>query len=522
MVWQKEIDELNERLELAKGMGGEEGIKRQHNNGKLTVRERIDQISDHGSFQELSALAGSSLYDDNNELVDLKPYPRVIGISKINGMRVLLDGGDFTVRGGAGERGHGSKPSSLKYATQWRLPLVRLLDAVGGSVRTFEQLGRTYLPDGPGTTMAVELLNEVPVVSAVLGAVAGLPAIESCLSHFNVMVKGTSQVFAGGPPVVKAALGYEITKEDLGDHRSQVFKSGVIDNLANSEEEAFEHIRKFLSFMPSSVWKKPERIATDDPVDRREEELLSIIPRDSKRRYDPYKILEHVLDRNSFFEISPFYGSSRITGLARVNGYPIGVMINNPNRLGGSTDGAAGEKAMKLWSLCDTFHLPVVSFVDEPGFMVGMDAQNKGIVRAGARMVVAQCRSQSPWISFYMKQAYGVAGQTHHRTRGMYHRYAWPSGKWGSMHIEGGVSAAYRRDIASSDDPEAKRQEIEAKLNAMASPFRTAESTGGENMGHGLDIIDPRDTRPLLCEFVDMAQDMLDTQLGPPLYPYMP
>ena len=146
MVWQNEIDELNRRLEMAKGMGGEEGIKRQHENGKLTVRERIDGLADPGTFQELSALAGSSLYE-GNELIDVKPYPRVIGISKINGMRVLLDGGDFTVRGGAGERGHGSKPSSLKYATQWRLPLVRLLDAVGGSVRTFEQLGRTYLPD---------------------------------------------------------------------------------------------------------------------------------------------------------------------------------------------------------------------------------------------------------------------------------------------------------------------------------------------------------------------------------------
>ncbi len=136
------------------------------------------------------------------------------------------------MRGGAGERGHGSKPSSLKYAVQWRLPLVRLLDAVGGSVRTFEQLGRTYLPDSPGTTLAVELLNQVPVVSAVMGSVAGLPAIEACLCHFNVMVKGSSQVFAGGPPVVKAALGYEITKEYLGDYRSQVIKSGVIDNLA--------------------------------------------------------------------------------------------------------------------------------------------------------------------------------------------------------------------------------------------------------------------------------------------------
>ncbi|MCL0029149.1 hypothetical protein M1N23_03290 [Dehalococcoidia bacterium] len=520
MVWKKEVDELNKRLEAAARMGGEPGVSRQHENGKLTVRERIEALADPGSFREISALAGRAQYE-NDEMVDFVPFPRVIGTSNINGLRVILDGGDFTVRGGAGERGHGNKPSSLKYAIQWRLPLVRLLDAVGGSVRTFEQLGRTYLPDSPNTSLAVDLLNQVPVVSAVLGSVAGLPAIESCLCHFNVMVKGTSQVFAGGPPVVKAALGYDVTKEELGDHRSQVFKSGVIDNLADSEEEAFEMIRRFLSFMPSSVWKKPVRTETNDDPDRRDEELLSIIPRNTKKRYDPYKILEHVLDKDSFFEIAPYFGRSRITGLARADGYPIGVMINNPNHLGGSTDGAAGEKVMRLWALCDTFHMPVVSFVDEPGFMVGTEAQDKGIVRAGARMVIAQSRSQSPWISFYMKQAYGVAGQTHSRATGMYHRYAWPSGKWGSMHIEGGVSAAYRRDIASAKDPEARRLEIESNLNAMASPFRTAEATG-DDAAHGIDIIDPRDTRPLLCDFVHMAQDMLDMQLGPPTVPYMP
>ena len=298
--------ERDRRAEPAAGDGQQDwgGVSRQHANGKLTVRERIDALADPGSFKELSALAGSASYE-NNEMVDFIPYPRVIGTSTINGKRVLLDGGDFTVRGGAGERGLGSKPSALKYAVQWRLPLVRLLDAVGGSVRTFEQLGRTYLPDSLGTSLAVQLLNQVPVVSAVMGSVAGLPAIDACLCHFNVMVKGTSQVFAGGPPVVKAALGYDITEEELGDYRSQVLKSGVIDNLADSEEEAFETIRRFLSFMPSSVWKKAERIETEDPPDRREEELLSIIPRDAKKSYDPYRILEHVLDRDSFFEIAP-------------------------------------------------------------------------------------------------------------------------------------------------------------------------------------------------------------------------
>ena len=308
----------------------------------------------------------------------------------------------------------------------------------------------------------------------------------------------------------------------MGDYRTQVYGSGVIDNLANSEQEAFDMIRRFLSFMPTSVWKKPARVEPSDHPDRRSEELLSIIPKNNKRRYDPYRILDLVMDNKSFFEIAPHYGRSRITGLARVNGYPVGVMINNPNHLGGSMDVAAGEKVIRFFSLCDTFHLPLVSFVDEPGFMVGLEAQKQGIVRAGARVVAASCRSQTPWISFYIRQAFGVAGQTQHRPTGMYLRYAWPSGKWGSMHIEGGVSAAYRREIEASDDPSAKTEEIEARLKAMGSPFRTAEDAAGESGADGIDIIDPRDTRPIMCDFVDMAQDIVDTQLGPPPVPYLP
>lgn len=463
MVWQPEIEELEYRRKLAQQMGGEEGVARQHMRGKLTVRERIDGLADPGSFEEISALAGGSAYEDG-KLSAFTPYPRVIGICKVDGRRVVVDGGDFTVRGGAGEHGSGSKPSAQKFAQQWRLPYIRLLDAVGGSVRTFEQIGRTYLPDGNnGSIRSVELLNQVPVVSAALGSVAGLPAIEACLCHFNLMVKGSSEVFAGGPPVVKAALGVDITKEDLGDYRTQVYEAGVINNLAENEEEAFDMIKRFLSYMPPNVWKMPPRAEPTDDPNRRSEELLSIIPRNGKRSYNPYNILNHVLDSDSFFEIAPFYGQSRITGLARVNGYPVGVMINNPRHNGGSMDVAAGEKTIRLFRLCDTFHLPLVSFVDEPGFMVGLQAQKQGIVRAGARMVMASCQSQMPWISFYIRQAFGVAGQTQQRPTGMYRRYAWPSGKWGSMHIEGGGSRQHF-DARSKTPTTRKPSDLKSKL----------------------------------------------------------
>jgi len=284
---------------------------------------------------------------------------------------------------------------------------------------------------------------------------------------------------------------------------------GMVDNVAETEEEAFSMIKRFLSYLPDNVWEMPPRIETSDDRNRRDEELLSIIPRESRKTYDPYEILNSVLDHDSFFEICPFYGQSRITGLGRVNGYPVGVMINNCRHQGGSMDVAAGQKVIRFLQLCDTFHLPMVYFADEPGFMPGIESQKQGIVRAGAKLVCATCVTKMPWITLIIRQLYGVAGQLHNRPGGMYKRLAWPSGNWGSMHIEGGASAAYRREIEAAPDPEAKREEFESRLKAIASPFRTAETGGVE------DIIDPRDTRPILCNFIEMAQGMLKTQLGP-------
>ena len=516
MVWQPEIEELKRRQALAEQMGGEAGVAEQRKRGKLTVRERIELLSDPGSFREIGKLAGAATYEDD-ELVDVRPSNTVIGVAGLNGRRAVLTAGDFTVRGGASDAAIGNKSGhAQRMALDWRLPFVRLLDATGGSVRTFEQIGRTYIPTNPTTPGVQDLLCRVPVVAAVLGSVAGLPAVDSCLAHFNVMVKGTSQVFPGGPPVVKAALGIDITKEDLGDERSQVFESGVIDNLAETEAEAFDMLKRFLSYLPDNVWRMPPRVETGDDPNRRDNTLLDIIPRDKRRGYDPFRILDAVLDRDSFFEITPYYGRSRVVGLARVDGYPVGVMINNPKRLGGSMDVAAGTKVIRFLQLCDTFHLPMVYFADEPGFMVGPDQQRRGIVRAGAKMVCATLRTRMPWMSIIIRQLYGVAGQCHDRPGGMFKRVAWPSAHWGSMHISGGVSAAYRRVIDEADDPEAKRAEIEARLEALASPFRTAEAFNIE------DIIDPRETRPMLCEFIQTAQPLLEMQLGPSPTPYMP
>ncbi|MDP6374349.1 MAG: carboxyl transferase domain-containing protein [Pseudomonadales bacterium] len=517
MSWEKEVSELLRRRELAKKMGGPEGIARQHARGKLTVRKRIDALADPGSFRETMALTGSASYD-GDDLRSFTPKPSVDGTIELNGRKVVVSGGDFTVRGGsAGAHGGlGQELAPNVRAREWRIPYVRLLDAAGGSVRSFEDIGRTYLPDGNiWSAIDVAALSEVPTVSAVMGSVAGLPAINACFAHFNLMVKDTSQLFPGGPPVVKASLGYDITKEELGGDRIHTRVSGCIDNLARDEQHAFEMIRAFLSYLPSNVWESAPRGDTSDPVERADEGLLDIIPRDPRQVYDAKKLIRSVVDAGSFFEISPDYGKARVTGLARLNGHAVAVMANHPKFRGGSTDVAAGNKVMRLIQLCNTFHLPMVSFADEPGFMVGLESEKQGIERAGARLVATTTQSWMPWLTIVVGRLYGVAGQCQHRASGMFRRYAWPSANWGSMHIAGGASAAYRREIESAPDPAAKRAEIEARLNALASPFRTAEATGQ-------DIIDPRETRGYACEFAQDAQRVLRTQLGPPRIPYLP
>jgi acetyl-CoA carboxylase carboxyltransferase component len=518
MSWQDEVDEIERRRALAAQMGGVEGVERQHARGKLTVRERIDRLVDPGSFREFMGLAGHAHYA-HGRLEAFTPKASVEGMATLGGRKVVLTGGDFTVRGGSGGGGAGGLGQELRSnerALEWRLPYVRLLDASGGSVRSFAEIGRTYLPDGNiWSTVDVQLLSRVPVVSAVMGSVAGLPAINACLAHFNVMVKDTSQLFPGGPPVVKAALGYDITKEELGGDAIHTRKSGVVDNLARSEDHAFELIRGFLGYLPSSVWEMPPRAATDDDANRRDEALLSIVPRNRRQPFDARRLLGHLVDRDSLFEIAPLYGRSRVTALARIDGFPVGIMANDPRFNGGSTDVAAGNKVIRLIQLCDTFHLPIVSIADEPGFMVGRESEKEGIERAGARLVSYVCESRMPWITVVVGRLFGVAGQCHHRPSGMFRRYAWPSARWGSMHIAGGASAAYRREIESAADPEQRRREIEAELEALASPFRTAEATGQ-------DIIDPRDTRLLLADFVADAQRVLQSQLGLPPAPYRP
>ena len=493
-------------------MGGTERVERQHASGRLTVRERVARLFDSGSFHETGAIAGRAEYDDG-ELVDFLPANVVVGHGRIDGRRAVVEGDDFTVRGGAADAAIWQKMVyAERLANELRIPLVRLVDGTGGggSVKSLEDFGRTYVPFIPGWDVAVENLSTVPVVAGALGPVAGLGAARVVAAHFSTIVRGSAQLFVAGPPVVAAAMGEAPDKEELGGARAQT-RAGAVDNEAADEDDALAQLKRFLSYLPPNVWEPPpvgsRPGSAEDPPDRREESLLEIVPRDPRKPYKARRILEAVFDRGSLFEIGAQYGRSLITALAWLGGRPVGVLTSDPNHYGGSLTADASEKLTRFTDLCDQFGLPVVNFVDQPGFLIGTEAERRGTIRRGTRAMFAVYQATVPWVSVLVRKVFGVAGAAHGNAQRLNLRYAWPSGDWGSLPIEGGIEAAYRRELEAAEDPVALRAEIEARLNAVRSPFRTAERFGIE------EIIDPRDTRPILCDWAERAHELVGYEL---------
>lgn len=507
------IAELNSRRAFALEMGGAEAVARHQASGRLAVRERIARLTDAQSFREIGTLTGTSTYGSDHTLQSVKPAPYVGGIAEIDGRAVAIGGEDFTVRGGtsfgAMRRKGGQGGFIEDVAHHYRIPLINLVDGAGGTVTSAKRRGYVVFPGVDGFERSVALLGEVPVVSAVMGTAAGGPAGRAILSHFSLMVRGTSQVFAAGPPVVKRSLGQDIDKESLGGAAVAVDTAGTIHNATESEDDAFRQIRRFLSFMPQNVWELPPVTACDDPVERREDALATIVPEKRTLAYDMHRVIGHIVDRDSLFEIQPTHGRVVITALARLGGRPVGIIANNPKVYGGAMDAAGARKQIHFMELCDTFHIPLVFLVDVPGFMVGRKAEEEATLREGMRAVYVAGQLTVPTITLVIRKCYGMAGMATCNKNDIDLKLAWPSGEWGSLPIEGGVAAAFRREIAAAPDPKKREAELEAELRAHASPFRTAEAFAVE------EIIDPRETRPVLCRFIALAEGRLRHGLGP-------
>jgi len=511
------LEEIARRRAAARLQGGQVAVSRQHNRGRLTIRERVDALLDPGSFREIGPIAGLSHTEEDG--THFTPANFVLGFGKIADRPVIAAGEDFTINAGSPNLG-GLRKSiyTEELACQYRVPLVRLHEGAGGSVTGAAGKGQAPLPPSPvyeahrfasvGRTLA-----SVPVATAALGAVAGLPAVRLVSAHYCVMTRRTAQVLVGGPKLVERALGQKVTKEQLGGAELHE-RTGVIDDVVEDEHEAFAAISRFLSYLPQNVWELPPVIPTDDPRDRAEDFLANIVPANRRMVFDMRRLVRAVLDKDSFLEIGRRHGTGQITGLGRLMGRPVAIAANDCRQLAGSMTAASARKLRRFVEFCHVFHLPMLNFVDEPGFMIGPEAEREGTVRAGAAAVLAVAMSTIPWASIMVRKSMGLGAAAHYAP-GAY-ILAWPSAETGALPVEGGVAVAFAKEIAMAPDPVAKRAELEEAFAARRSPFPRAEALAVH------DLIDPRETRAKLCDWLDMSWPLLSQQLGPTSFTYRP
>ena len=509
MSWKKEISQIKLREKLAKQQGGADAVNIQHSKGRLTLRERIDLLLDNDTFEEIGKVAGGAEYDDDGELSSLTPANFILGFGKIDNREIIIGGEDFTVKGGSpNAAGLRKSVYTEDLAVKHKFPLVRLHEGGGGSVAGPSKEKKGYGGDPVFSRSrfksVADTLKEVPVVSAALGPVAGLPASRFVASHFRIMTKDTAQILVAGPAVVSRAFGKDFTKEELGG--SDVHKkNGVTDNIAKNEEDAFYQIKKFLSFFPSNIYELSKRKESNDDIDRKERKLEEIIPKDRKKTYEMRELIEMFVDDRDFSEISNFFGRGIITGFARLNGYSVGIFANDSNFYAGSMTADNAKKTTRFIKLCDQFNIPILTVVDEPGFLIGKKAEEEATILYGTEAVLAAADSSVPWCSLLVRKSFGVAAAAHFGEDP--YVLAWPSSEAGALPLEGGVAVAFGKEIAKAKNPEKKRKEIEEKLAKSQSPFPRAEAFSVH------EIIDPKDTRKYLCSWISRVQKSLQVKL---------
>ncbi len=522
MSWQSEADEIARRRALAGEHGGAEAVARQRERGRLPVRERIEAFGDAGSFREQGGLAGHAETDAEGRAVSFTPANYVLGSVRVDGRPVVVGGEDFTQRGGS------PSPAGLRksvfaedLACRLRVPLVRFLEGAGGSVAGSAGRAARPAPEPPPAApfashrfrSIAAAMAQAPVASAALGAVAGLPAARLVASHFSVMTRDTAQVLVGGPALVERALGEQASKDELGGAAVHG-RSGVVDNVAADEHDALAQIRRFLSYLPTNVWEPAPAIPCEDDPERCDDALAAIVPRDRRKVYDARRLVAVVLDRGSVFELMSGFGRGQVTALARLAGQPVGVWANDPRFYAGSMTADGAQKVRRFVDLCDQFGLPVVCFIDEPGFMIGSRAEREATIRHGTAAAFAVVQSRVPWASVMVRKCYGVAGAVHFAPGAFV--LAWPSAEQGALPVEGGVAVAFRREIAAAPDPEARRRELEEQLAARRNPYAAAQLFGVH------DLVDPRRTRPELCGWLESVRPLLATERGPRSWPIRP
>jgi acetyl-CoA carboxylase carboxyltransferase component len=492
-------DDLGTRRERALAMGGAEAIAKQHAEGKLTVRERVARLFDPGSFQEIGLLAHHANISPAMKGKDTPADGVVTGFGKINGRPASLIAYDFTVMAGSmGRTAEVKCNRAREIALSKRMPMIWLIDSAGARIQ--EAIGSTFAGSGFLFREESIMSGVVPMVAAMMGPGAAGTAYIPALADFVPMVKGTSHMALGGPPLVKAVVGEDISAEELGGSKVHTEISGVADLEVADDAACIAVIKEYLGYFPGSNLEQPPMVACDDPADRRDPSLLSIVPDSTRRAYDMKKVVAAIVDGGRLFEIKPGWAKNLITCLARLGGRSVGIVANQPLVLGGALDVDAADKAARFIMLCDAYHLPLVFLQDVPGFMVGSKVERQGIIRHGAKMLYAVSEATVPKVTVVVRKAYGagyfvMCGKAYEPDLIV----AWPTAEISVMGPEGGTNIIFRKEIAAASDPDAERARRIEEFRRLINPYIAA---GGALID---DVIDPRETRPVLIRALEMA-----------------
>jgi acetyl-CoA carboxylase carboxyltransferase component len=521
--WEEGLRELADRRERALQMGGAGAVARQHSRGKMTIRERIDLVADPGSFKEIGTLATyPRTGPGGRKIVTSSSF--VCGLARVDGRPVAVGGQDYTVSGGVTtsylDRVKGEYGGLVEdLAHEYRVPFLYLTEGVGGGSRIDDVLGgkHNHFPTSrePGVNPAAwyyrsfELLQEVPVLTAILGPTAGFCAARTVVSHFTVMTRKTAAIFVTGPDVVRGSLGSELDMFELGGAEIHT-TNGDVDNIAEDDADAIRQLQAVLAYLPQNVWEVPPVVDCDDPIDRRTDEVMGMLPENSRKPYDVRSIIETIVDRGSFFEIGRTWGRAVVQGLARIGGMPFGIVANNPQHIAGALDREGCDKQTRFVEFCNTFHLPLVFLVDSPGFMIGAAAERSGIARSAMRAVEAIFFANVPIITIHTRKAFGMGPLTNCNPTGLNLRLAWPSAVSGGMPAEGAIDVMFKQHLEQAPDRAALRQELIEAYRAKESLWSMAEALDIE------EVIHPGETREYVGRFLEVAWGTLKTKLGPP------
>jgi acetyl-CoA carboxylase carboxyltransferase component len=492
------LADLKDRKEQAIHAGSDAAVQRQHDKGKMTARERVDYLLDDGSFQELDMLARNRAEGLQNN----RPYTDgvITGFGTIDGRKVCVFSQDFTVFGGSlGEVFAEKVHKVMDLAASVGVPMIGLNDGAGARI----QEGVVSLAEyGEIFHRNVRASGVIPQVSVILGPCAGGAVYSPAMTDFIFMVRDSSYMAITGPDVVKTVTGEDVTIEELGGAMTHSTKSGVCTFVTADEKECLDEVRYLLSFLPANNLEEPPHIEPVDDADRGTPELVDIMPSSSNQPYDMKKVIASVVDDGEFFEYAPLWAQNLVCGFARVNGYPVGIVGNQPQVLAGVLDIECSEKGARFVRTCDAFNIPLVTFVDVPGFLPGTDQEYGGIIRHGAKLLYAYCEATVPRVQIITRKAYGGAYVVmNSKSIGCDLAYAWPSAEFAVMGPAGAVEILYRREIEAAADPAARKAELLDDYNErFVHPYDAAER------GYIDDVIDPSETRRVLVRSLELLR----------------